>query len=1101
VAGFPDQDLEITARAAFGADATTDPSLWAFTDLSDRLVGDPITISRGLLVGNGSRRSASTVITCLNDDGWLTPLLRTSPWWPYVDVGTPMDVRLRSSTTPWISDTFTRTVTGGWGTADSGQAWAPLTGWSVNGSVGQVSFTSVNQVRGESIGGLSYCDAWVKWDASLSAVSTGASHVCGCVIRSDGTGNNYLWAGMEFGVGGTVQWTIRSIQAGNEVIETQVTQPGLTYTANQMLRCEVELIGDTLRARAWSAAGTPPDGWACSVQLTQLTSLDATNAGMRMWCVSGNTNTLPTTISIDNLSFSQPRYPRIEGYITDVQPSFQPIGDGSFHSVVQISIGGIGSRLENRDAPDWSPLRRGLQKSNLPPKVYWPCEDGQGALQAASAFPGASPMVVTGPAVFSFDLGNAADLVLRSYGTADLCSVAAGASLMGRCSPVVGSSAWTTSAAIAQWTPGVGGGVTEVRMMECATPGGTFTRWALVQTLTAFEVRAYNDAAATVSTVASWASTSGYLNGYDVAAAQSGGTITVTLYVNAVQVATGSIAGTLTGVSRVTVNPDKTNTTASVSPFGIRFIVGHVMVHDAALTAAFPYYFDGSTLIRGDQGWGYEFAHRRFGRLCDEERIPAKVVGNPYITGTTQLNVQQPGGFTALVTSAIESESGGLVFEDGFGYAHLPRSARINAPVDLTVDMATYRRSGGTNATEVLQPKLDARGPNYITVKRTGGSESTAAAPEEFRNRRGTITAGPTLDVLYDSDTAQHASWRVHLYADGSDANYPSLSLDLAANPGLIDDYLRLSFGSRVQRTNQPTIAGLGVIDQVIDQMSETFSPRQSSDGPTWTATLDTSPASVWQTGVYNSERWDSASTTLAADVSSSGTVLALSTVNKGDAWTTTEAPFDVEVFGQTTTVKWMSGVGSIATTEGGFETGVGGWTVSNCTVAQSSAFAHAGTYSAQISSVGTPSSCSLVNTTHYPAVAASAYTGTCWVYSTVAITSIRMFASWYTSGAVFLSSSTGPTVPLPANTWTQLTLPSAVAPATTGLVRGGPQVLSPPSGTVVYVDDVDIASDSAVNGAGPYPQNAWVVRDPVITGALKAGSEVHVADPLWWAL
>jgi hypothetical protein len=1092
---FPDSDLEVTVRAAWGADTTTDPATWTFTDLSSRLVSNPITISRGVLVGQGSHRSASTTLTLINDDGALTPLLATSPYWPYVDVGTPMDVSIRSNTTAWINDTFTRTVASGWGFADTGLSWGPPTGFSTNGSSGQITFSAANQTRTTSTPGV-HRDAWVVWDASLSTVSTGAAHVVGPVIRSDGSGNNYIWPVVEFGVGGTVQWTVRSIQNAVEVIETGVTQPGLTYTAGQTIRCEVQLVGDMVRARAWDPTGSQPTTWAVSVQLSQLTFGKGQYVSMRAWCVGGNTNTQPTVISIDNLSFSQPRYPRIEGYITDVRPTFQQLPDGSTHSVVQIDIGGVGTRLERQDDAEMSPLRRSLEKSAVPPLVYWPCEDASGATQVASAFPAGTPMIVNGPAVFDFDLGVSEDALLRTYGTQSLCSIAAGASLLGLISPAVGSTAWTVSALIAQWTPGVGGGVTEVRMMEWATPGGTHNRWALVQTLTTIEVRAYNDSLGTVSTAATWPNTSGYLNGYDVAVSQSGGSINVSLYINAVQVATGTATATLGAVSRVTVNPDKVNTTASVNPFGIKFIAGHVMVHNAALTAAFPYYYDGSTLLRADRAWGYEYAHRRFVRQCAEERIPYKVYGNSYVSGTTQLNTQQPGTFTGLVTATAEAESGAVVIEDGYGYTLLPRSQRYNAVVSLTVDMATYRYQGG-DGTDVLVPKLDSRGPNFWTVKRTGGSQAVDAAPAAYRNRRGTIRESATLDVLYDSDCAQHAGWRVHLFTDGQQANYPTLSLDLAANPALIDDYLPLKHGDRVQRTNQPTIAGLGTIDQVADGMSETFSPRRGG-GPSWTATLDCSPAAPWQVGAFDTQRWDSASTTLAADLTAAGTVLPLSTTLAADVWATDEALMQLTVGAQPVTVQWMSGLDSVAAAEGGFETGITGWKSNNATLAQSSAFAHVGSRSLQVSLTGTPTSMSMSNLTSWPIAASTSYTATAWVYSAVAVNNVSSSISWFTGAGTLITFVTGTGITVPAGTWTQITV-TGTSPGTAALVQTGVVVTgSPPAGTVIYVDDVDLCLSTP---ASPYVQNAWVIRDPVVTGALKAGTEVHVADPLWWAL
>ena len=70
--------------------------------------------------------------------------------------------------------------------------------------------------------------------------------------------------------------------------------------------------------------------------------------------------------------------------------------------------------------------------------------------------------------------------------------------------------------------------------------------------------------------------------------------------------------------------------------------------------------------------------------------------------------------------------------------------------------------------------------------------------------------------------------------------NYPSLPVDLAANPGLIEEWLACDIGSRVQRENQPTIAGIGVIDQVVVGITETLGPR------VWQVTAAVAPAAPW---------------------------------------------------------------------------------------------------------------------------------------------------------------------------------------------------------------------------------------------------------------
>ncbi len=1099
---FPDDDVEITVEAAFGADATTDPSTWTFTDLSSRLIKEPITINRGVLVGQGSRRSASATVRLQNLDGALTPLLATSPYYPYVDAGTPVRVSARSNTTPYVQDTFARTVAaGGWGTADNGFVWASTnSAYSVNSGTGRIAIPTANTAI-RMLGTYANTDTDCLFDLSIAAITSGNSILCGPVLRVTASLSDYLWAGIEFGTDSTINFSVYNSVA----LLAHVPAAGLTYTAGAVIRCRVRLIGTTLVGRAWTAGGTEPTSWP--LQLTVATpTIPGVYLGIQTWVQAGNTNTLPNTISVDSLTFQQPKVPRIEGYITDVRPTFQPIASGNLYSAVQIDIGGIGTRLENKAADQLSPLRRSLQKANISPIAYWSLEDADASLTASSAVYGGLPMVPSGPVVFSFDTGLTGDALLSTFGSTAMCSVAAGASLVGPV-PVSNTGGWTVSCQQQQYTPGVGGAVTEVRILEWRIQDGTFNRWALIRNLSGYFIaRAYNDTAGTTTDVATVSTNyGGSLLYVEVNAVQSGGSINSSIFINANQYATGSVAGTLGAVTQVAVNPDQTNVTGSVDPYGIKFLVSHIQVY-AAAGSFLPFFYDtglgGSVLIRADRGWGYEFAHHRVLRLCNEEDVPVTIIGTPYTTGVTQLNVQQAGTFTELITAAADAESGGILAESGFGYEYTPRSFRYTRAVDLTVDMSTYRRMDNTDPATILVPSLNSRGPNYWTVQRTNGSASTAGASAAYRARRGTISDKATLDVLLDSDTPHHAGWRTHLYADGAQANYPGLILDLAANPNLIDNYLHVGVGARVQRLNQPTLAGAGTIDQMVDQLSETITPRVAGSGPGWTATLDTSPASVWQVGVFDAQYWDSASTTLGAAVTSAGTVLLFSTARKGDAWSVTTSPITVTIFGQTTTVLWMSGIGSVAQIESGFETSAGfsGWQATTANISQSTAYAHTGSYSAYLAVVGTPAAGSMYPATQWPVTANASYTATAWVYATSSVANVRISISWYTSAATFVSSVVASTITLNAGVWTLLTV-SGVAPGTAGLARPIPTIISPPAGTTMYVDDVDLTLDSASTGFGPYVQTAYVTRDPVVVNTLPAGAEIHVSDPLWWSL
>jgi hypothetical protein len=905
-------DLEVTLRAAFGADLTAAPTSWAWTDLADRLLtSSQITVSRGLVVGGGTRKTASaTGITLLNDDGQLTPEHPASQWWPYVDLGTPMDLSIRTVTTPYITDDFTRTSASGWGTTAAGQTWSGTAGLSVSGNAAKVAFSAGSQTRLTRIT-QAVRDVEVVFDVSTSAVSSGSQVYSGPMLRADNAITNYVWAAVEFNTAGTIKLTVYKMTGSVFTTLLSTTVAGLTYTAGTVIRARVRHTGSRLQAKAWLASGSEPGGWTVdTIIATNLTA--QASMGFYSWCSPGSTNTFPLTLTIDNVDFSQPRYPRIEGFIADVRPVFLPLADGTTHSVVQVEIGGVGSRLERRTTDPLSPFRRSMEKyAAIAPVDYWPLEDKQASTSAAHAFPGGQSMVATGPVVFSQDTGQPDDVILSRYGSTALCSVAAGAKLTAPTSLPGAAGPWTVSITADFWTRDVPG-VTEIRLIEWLTPSSTWNRWALLGTNTGHVVRAWDDSSGTVTDVITSTNVLGQQLTYEVTAQQSGGNINVNLLLNANSLGTGSVAGTCTQPTRVTINPGRVNTTASTTVFGIKFMVGHLAVRTTA-ASILPYYYDGPNLYRADRAWYKEPVHLRLKRLAaTEENIPYRQLAVPDASATTLLNAQQEGGFVDLATDTAEAESGGILYEDNFGYAWLPRSARYNAPVALTIDMAAYRHTSGVDPREVLVPQLGVRGANYWTIERRNGSSATAAAPKAVRDRRGTVSDKKTLDLLYDADCEPHAEWRTHLNVDGSGANYPQLTVELHANPDLVEDWWLCSFGSRIQRLNQPTLAGVGTIDQVVDGITERFGAR-SGGGVDWTVTLDTSPAEVWDVGVWDTSLADSSSTVLNANVSAGTTSIVLKTALAGDVWSTTGTPYPITVGGEDMAVTAMGAVSGTA--------------------------------------------------------------------------------------------------------------------------------------------------------------------------------------------
>lgn len=921
--GFPtDQQLELTAEAAWGADLTAAPTTWTWTDLGTdtaamltRLIAQTITIQRGCTVGGITSQQTTATIQALNTDGYLTPKLATSPWWPNVDVGTPIRLSIRDRAN--LVATFTApAVINGWPDADTGETWTPGTASvaSSTGTQGRVTVPSVNtshnirSTRTER-------DTDILFDTSVAAVALGQPIPVGVVVRPSGTGTYRLYCHLNYGLLGQLGLQVsRYYGSPSTFTALSAVTSAVTYSAGTLIRCRVQVFGPQVRMRAWLASGTEPGTW--DIDITQTSSivtgwnaaLSATDRiAVRVNVPAGNTNILPVVVTVDTITIAQMPSARVEGYITDVRPTFEPLAGGLTWSTATIDIGGVGSRLERADAPPLGPLRRSVEKSDPPPIAYWPCEDAEGSTIAVSAFPGFEPMLVTGPAVFAF-AGDVPEILYQSrFGSKPMISLAAGAKLSGVVPPTTVQDQWVVSLVAEYYAADILPAITELRVAEWTTTG-THNRWALVALAAGgHKIRAYSDSLGTTVDVVTDPTVfvSGQLT-YSIQAVQNGANIDCQILYNDNGYATGSVAGILAQPTRIVINPDRVNVTSSVTPAGLRMIVGHIRVVDDYLIADLPNYYDAEQGLAPWSGtaWFHESAHGRAGRLSTEERVPFTLVGDPASTGMTILNAQQDGTFGTLMEAAVDSESGALLYEHAFGYAMLDRTARYNQPVALTVDMATYNYSDGTDPADVLVPQLDARLPNVITVQRANGATGSYAADEAYRKRRGTISQGYTLDVLSDDDPRQHATWRVHTNVDAKDALYPSLQVDLAANPTLIDSWLSCDIGSRVQRTNQPVIAGYGTIDQVVLAITETIGPD------TWLAVCDAAPAQVWDVGTWDAATslWQPTTSALAAGITT--TALSMSVDGHGEPWTTGAVSLLIQVGAEHLAVSNISGAG-----------------------------------------------------------------------------------------------------------------------------------------------------------------------------------------------
>ncbi len=208
--------------------------------------------------------------------------------------------------TPWLSDTFTRTASSGWGTADTGQGWSIVGGsasdFAVSAGVDTITLTTVSATRRSFID-TTYTDFDYYIDITTSATATGGSIFGGPTGRYIDSSNLYT-ARMEFTTANTLILTLRKVVNGTETALGTYTLPD-TYVAGTYYRIRLQAQGALLRAKAWavSAVVETPE-WQITASDDDITT--TAFFGTRSNSASANTNVNPV-VSYDNAAIVNPQ--------------------------------------------------------------------------------------------------------------------------------------------------------------------------------------------------------------------------------------------------------------------------------------------------------------------------------------------------------------------------------------------------------------------------------------------------------------------------------------------------------------------------------------------------------------------------------------------------------------------------------------------------------------------------------------------------------------------------------------------------------------------------------------------------------------------------
>jgi hypothetical protein len=198
------------------------------------------------------------------------------------------------------TDTFNRTVSNGWGTADSGGSWTPESGaaqFAVASGQGTITLPTAGANREISLSGTA-----VDWDVTITArldkTPTGGNVWLYHELRRTGNDAYRLQAKLASD-GSTTLLGTRVVANSETAVGTAARVSGVDYRTGIMLRGQV--VGTnptTLRIKAWPVGGQEPSAWA-------YTATDSTGpqvagrAGLRAY-VSGSVTNAPITASLDD---------------------------------------------------------------------------------------------------------------------------------------------------------------------------------------------------------------------------------------------------------------------------------------------------------------------------------------------------------------------------------------------------------------------------------------------------------------------------------------------------------------------------------------------------------------------------------------------------------------------------------------------------------------------------------------------------------------------------------------------------------------------------------------------------------------------------------
>ena len=276
--------LSVDASDSTDSDGTVESYAWTFGDGAS---GTGKTATHTYL-GAGTY---TVELTVTDDDGSTDSVSK--------------DVVITGPPAPFALDGFSRTVTGGWGSADIGGTWVrsgSATNFAVSNGTGTIRMGSPGAGPSISLPTVSSSDTDMRVKVGLDKMPTGGGTYIALKTRTVGSDSYYV--DTKLLANGTVNVTLgRTVNGVDTSLQTK-TVTGLTFNQGDKLNIRAQAVGTsgtTLRVKVWKVGSTEPVDWAASVTDSTASLQAAGGIGLGTYLTGSSTNA-PVIASFSELS-------------------------------------------------------------------------------------------------------------------------------------------------------------------------------------------------------------------------------------------------------------------------------------------------------------------------------------------------------------------------------------------------------------------------------------------------------------------------------------------------------------------------------------------------------------------------------------------------------------------------------------------------------------------------------------------------------------------------------------------------------------------------------------------------------------------------------